>query len=71
MKIFLRNGKIGKKSFESKGNNLLIFLAMVKHTTNMLSSFIRDDTKSLSQESDGSLHLWDFSVGVRCSALAF
>jgi IS605 OrfB family transposase len=39
----------------------------------MLSSFLRDDSKKsfIGRESGETLHLWDYLVGVRCSALAF
>ena len=45
----------------------------MKHATNMLSSSKRDDSKKSlkSRESDEPFHLWELSVGVRCSVPAF
>jgi hypothetical protein len=58
---------------EIKMNNLLIYPPITEHTTNMLPSFIRDDPKKsfIGWESGKTFHLWDYPVGVRCSALAF
>jgi IS605 OrfB family transposase len=56
---------------EIKTNNLLIFPIILEHTVNMFSS-IRDDSKKsfIGRESGKTSHLWGYSVGVYCSALA-